>query len=207
MKTIHSIILDYGGVISLPQNKTHINNMVKILNQNPSSFMDVYRKHRYSYDIGKLTGTEYWIKTSQQFGYQPKCSEIKELIIEDIKSWTKINHRMLHFIIDVRKIIHNLSIISNMPYDILYYMKKHFNWLEFFDELTFSCEIGVNKPDPGIYEICIDRIGIHPCECLFVDDSPDNVEGAKKIGMNAIHFKSYDQFVEKLDAEYRLRNV
>jgi putative hydrolase of the HAD superfamily len=83
-------------------------------------------------------------------------------------------------------------------------MKKHFQWLEAFDELTFFCEFGINKPDPKIYEAFLSRIEIPPQECLFIDDLLENVDGAIKSGMNVIHFKSFLQFRQELEQNYHL---
>ena len=83
-------------------------------------------------------------------------------------------------------------------------MKNHFQWLELFDELIYSCEIGKNKPDKRIYEACLSRLEIPPQECLFVDDSVENVHGAMKSGMEVIHFKSFFQFRQELDKNFRL---
>jgi len=56
------------------------------------------------------------------------------------------------------------------------------------DEPVFSCSVGVAKPDPRIYRIAAERLGVEPCECLFVDDQPSFVEGAIEAGMDAIVF-------------------
>lgn len=54
------------------------------------------------------------------------------------------------------------------------------------DEPVFSCSVGVAKPDPRIYRISADRLGVEPGECLFVDDQPPFVEGARAAGMDAV---------------------
>lgn len=51
------------------------------------------------------------------------------------------------------------------------------------------------KPDPRIYKILLDRYCLNPAECLFIDDSQANVEGARSVGMRAIR---YDQDPGKL---------
>jgi putative hydrolase of the HAD superfamily len=56
------------------------------------------------------------------------------------------------------------------------------------DEPVFSCSVGVAKPDPRIYRIAADRLGVEPGECLFVDDQPAFVEGARAAGMDAVRF-------------------
>jgi putative hydrolase of the HAD superfamily len=207
MIKIRSVILDFGGVISRPKNKNFGDTINRILIKKPPNFMDVYRSYRTNYDNGQKTGEEYWSHILSHYGYPINKPKIEALIVEDIKSWTEINPNMIQFISDVRKRVHNLSIISNMPEDILDYIRNNFQWLDHFDELTWSCEVGVVKPDPGIYEYCLDKIGIPAHECLFVDDSKANVDAAKRCGLNAIHFKSYSQFAEKLDGNYHLSNV
>lgn len=54
------------------------------------------------------------------------------------------------------------------------------------DEPVFSCSVGVAKPDPRIYRIAAERLGVEPGDCLFVDDQPGFVEGARTAGMNAL---------------------
>ncbi|MBA3718518.1 MAG: HAD-IA family hydrolase, partial [Actinobacteria bacterium] len=54
------------------------------------------------------------------------------------------------------------------------------------DEPVFSCSVGVAKPDPRIYRIAADRLGVETDDCLFVDDQPNFVEGALEAGMDAV---------------------
>ena len=111
---------------------------------------------------------------------------------------------MIQFIKESREKLHTLAIISNMTRDTLSFMKKHFQWLELFDELIFSCDFGKNKPDARIYEACLSRIEIPRHECLFVDDSAENLHGAIKSGMKVIHFNSFIQFGQELDKNFYL---
>ena len=54
------------------------------------------------------------------------------------------------------------------------------------DEPVFSCSVGVAKPDPRIYRIAAERLGVETRDCLFVDDQPGFVEGARAAGMDAV---------------------
>ena len=201
---IRALILDYGGVISKPQNPDNVNNILQILSQDHKDFMDVYRSKRENYDNGQLSGEEYWHSILQHYGLEQDESKVTNLIQEDVKSWTQINDSMIQFIKESRKKLHKLAIISNMTRDCLVFMKKHFQWLGLFDELIFSCEFGKNKPDATIYEACLSGIEIPPQECLFADDSLENVDGAMKSGMKVIHFKSFFQFWQELDKNFYL---
>lgn len=46
----------------------------------------------------------------------------------------------------------------------------------------------LTKPDPAIYQLALDRFGLHAADCVFVDDRPDNVAGAQSVGMAALLF-------------------
>jgi putative hydrolase of the HAD superfamily len=59
------------------------------------------------------------------------------------------------------------------------------------DELVFSCDVGLSKPDPRIYEIACERLGVEPAECLFVGDGAnDELPGAERVGMAAVQLRA-----------------
>ncbi|RJE89417.1 HAD family hydrolase [Paracoccus onubensis] len=57
-----------------------------------------------------------------------------------------------------------------------------------FEDIVVSGVEGLLKPQPEIYRTLLDRNGIKAGNCVFIDDSPANVEGARAVGMEAIHF-------------------
>ena len=61
-----------------------------------------------------------------------------------------------------------------------------------------SYEEGVLKPDRRIYEILFHRYGLDPRECIFIDDTLVNVSAASELGMQAVHFRTTDEFMEVL---------
>jgi epoxide hydrolase-like predicted phosphatase len=68
-----------------------------------------------------------------------------------------------------------------------------------FDVFVTSAELGVMKPDPRIYQVALDRLRISPSEGIFVDDSPENVEAARRLGMWAVHFTNPAQARDRLN--------
>jgi putative hydrolase of the HAD superfamily len=63
---------------------------------------------------------------------------------------------------------------------------------KWFDVVVVSCEVGVAKPDPVIFELCLSRLGVAPRHALFVDDRIDNIEGAAALGIRTFHFVGPD---------------
>ena len=57
---------------------------------------------------------------------------------------------------------------------------------ELFDSVVISGEVGLHKPQPEIYELGAERLGVAPADCVFVDDLRENVAGAEAVGMTAI---------------------
>ena len=60
------------------------------------------------------------------------------------------------------------------------------NPLKEMDGVWTSCEHGVLKPEPEAYQSMLDTFGLHPEECLFIDDSAANVEQGIRMGMKGI---------------------
>ncbi|MBR1861475.1 MAG: HAD family phosphatase [Lachnospiraceae bacterium] len=86
----------------------------------------------------------------------------------------------------------------------VYYLSNYFEYavkanpdaLEFIDYMdggVFSYQEKIIKPSPAIYECLMDRYGLKPEECLFTDDSQNNVNAARELGMRAIRFDGYEK--------------
>jgi putative hydrolase of the HAD superfamily len=71
---------------------------------------------------------------------------------------------------------------------------------EIFEEIVDSAFVGCRKPEPRIYELTLERIGMPAEACLFIDDLHTNVEGARALGMNAVQFRSNEQAIPEIRA-------
>ena len=59
----------------------------------------------------------------------------------------------------------------------------------FFDDIVVSAEVGMAKPEPAIFCLAVERLGLAPGECVFVDDWDKNVEAAREVGMQALLYR------------------
>jgi beta-phosphoglucomutase-like phosphatase (HAD superfamily) len=55
-----------------------------------------------------------------------------------------------------------------------------------FDGAVISSEVGLRKPDPAIYELAAERIGVAAAGCIYVDDLPGNLKPARELGMATV---------------------
>ncbi len=73
-------------------------------------------------------------------------------------------------------------------------------WHELFDAIVISGEVGLRKPEPAIYQLAAERLGLAPNECVFVDDLAVNVRGAAAVGMVGVHHTALEATVAELEA-------
>jgi glucose-1-phosphatase len=86
----------------------------------------------------------------------------------------------------------------------------HFGWilerypiLRHFDHYVLSFELNARKPEPAIYREAIKHAGCEAGEIFFADDRPENVDGARQVGIDAVQFES----LPRLGLELRARGV
>ena len=70
---------------------------------------------------------------------------------------------------------------------------------EMYDGVVISAEVGLHKPQPEIYRLGAERIGLPPEECVFVDDLRENCEGAEGVGMTAVLHRGADTTIPRLE--------
>lgn len=80
---------------------------------------------------------------------------------------------------------YKLAVINNGNSIARKYWKEKFDF-SIFDLFINSAEEGIKKPDPKIFLLACGRLGVKPEECLFMDDSLENIEAAKNLGMKTI---------------------
>jgi epoxide hydrolase-like predicted phosphatase len=68
-----------------------------------------------------------------------------------------------------------------------------------FDGVVISGDVGIRKPAPEIYRLGVERVGLEPAECVFVDDLPFNLRPAEELGMATVHHVDPAQTVAELE--------
>ena len=68
-----------------------------------------------------------------------------------------------------------------------------------FDATVISGDVGLHKPEPAIYELGAERIGLPPAACIFVDDLRENVAGAEAVGMTAVLHRDPAETIAELE--------
>ncbi len=99
---------------------------------------------------------------------------------------------------DLRKKVPALYALSNWPAETFPHARVRFDFLEWFDGIVISGEVGLKKPDARFYRLLFERYGIEPGTTLFIDDVPENLEAAEGLGLNGLLFTSAGKLREDL---------
>lgn len=196
---IRAVIFDYGMVLSQPQEPVALNNLLTITGLDRDTFDSHYWTHRHAYDMGKLDGPAYWRQFAADTSIELTATEIERLIENDVLMWCTINEPMLKWAKSLAESGLKIGILSNMGEDTLAYMRQEFSWLGDFHHHTWSCELGIAKPDPAIYTYTCEKLNVAPPEALFLDDKAENVRAAEAVGLAGIQFRNIEQLHRELE--------
>jgi putative hydrolase of the HAD superfamily len=188
-----AIVFDLFGVIALPQAPEARRRIEAIAGVEAQRFWEAYWALRKPYDAGQ-PGADYWAAVAERLGVRFSGDAVGALIDADLASWTDADTAMVGLVGELAAEGRTLGLLSNIIEDLVpVFEARHGEWLAHFSALTYSCEIGVAKPDRRAYEIAATRLGVEPADCLFIDDNEVNVVAARELGMRAEVFHSRDQ--------------
>jgi putative hydrolase of the HAD superfamily len=195
---LRAVIFDYGMVLTgKPNNQAH-DAMLRITGLPLEKFEALYWADRHAYDEGKLTGIAFWQKLARDANLDLPQSTIEELNLWDARMWTTQNPAMLAWHSQLKERGLLTAILSNMGDSVLENIQRKFDWLPRFDVLVWSYQHNLAKPDPAIYRLVLEKLGIKPEEALFIDDKQLNVDAARALGMSALQFSTIEQLRDDL---------
>jgi 2-haloacid dehalogenase len=93
---------------------------------------------------------------------------------------------------------YKLYALTNWSAETFPWALENFEFLSWFDGIVVSGVEKTRKPFSDFYKILFDRYQIDPVKAIFIDDNFKNVEGAKKVGLPAIHFQTADSLRDEL---------
>lgn len=94
-------------------------------------------------------------------------------------------------IAELKKAGYRLYVLSNMSREFIDFLRQQEVYAN-FDGEVISCEEGVAKPMPEIYDLLLNRFSLDAADTLFIDDRKENVEAAARKGIQTFHFDRND---------------
>ncbi|MFI7441771.1 HAD family hydrolase [Nonomuraea indica] len=178
------IVFDYGNVLSLDQPDAEVEAMARTAGIDLETFRAGYWKHRLDYDRGSLTDADYW---SAVLGRSAGPAEIDRLSALDVASWSHPDEGTVAILRELMAAGTAVALLSNAPARTADGLDR-LPWIAAIPHRVYSGRIGLVKPGRDIYDHLADRLGAHPADIVFIDDRPENVEGARLAGMTGVPF-------------------
>lgn len=205
--SLKAVIFDYGNVLSLPQTMDDMAAMGRVAGIPAEKMHSLYWQFRPAFDRADLGQAPYWSAVAKGAGREFGEEQLREIIRLDNESWSRPDPTMLGWAATLHAGGIRTGILSNMPVTLRRHLTVNADWLRGFDDYTYSCDVNMVKPEPGIYEHALKGLGVDPAEALFLDDREPNVQAAGRLGIHALLFRSAEQANHKLDGHYVLPRI
>jgi len=185
--TIRALIFDFGGVLMRTVNPLPRREMEQRLGLPSGGASEaVFGSPRWDdVQLGHISSTEFWADVGQRLGLDAESlAEFRQTF------WAgdRLDEELVAFIRHLRSEGYRTALLSNAP-DDLPQLVEQMHITNAFDVVVISgCE-GLVKPDPAIYELTLERLGVPVEETVFADDARVNVAAARQVGLHATRFR------------------
>ena len=206
---IEAIISDFGGVLTTPliqsfmafQDHTGISPEVlgKAMHASAS---DDGENPLFKLERGEITEAAFLERISDALepllGHRPEMHRFKEIYFQALNP----NPPMIDLMAELKESGYRMAMLTNNVREWEPLWRSMLPVDEIFETVVDSGFVGCRKPESRIYAMTLERIGIAPDACLFVDDVEVNCEGARKAGINAVHFRDNEQAIGEIRAAF-----
>jgi epoxide hydrolase-like predicted phosphatase len=189
---VKAIIFDVGGVYLQGSFTNFVNRSYQVLGIEDTFHTDKEVVFDSDYNRGKITAEECFRK---YFGVPISDRQMQRILGLWTTTWKPTNEML--DLVGRLKNSYELAILSNS--DVVNSKKyAERGWYSPFDVIVLSHEEGIPKPERRIYEIVLERLGLPPEECVFVDDQEDALVPARVMGMKTVLYRSTEQLEREL---------
>ncbi|RYZ28499.1 MAG: HAD family phosphatase [Chitinophagaceae bacterium] len=150
------------------------------------------------YEIGRITLDEY---LDTILFYQHRSfskDEVKSFMFSQSTELPQLLSWLIQWKQKYREQIQVMS-INNEGRELNDYRIRQFGLHRLFDAFISSCEVGMRKPDPGIFRLAVGIAAVKPEECIYFDDRAFLVEAAAKTGIQSYQHKTFEATKEILE--------
>jgi len=191
------LLVDFGGVLT-----TNVFESFRAFSETeglePNTVKELFRSRGEGLELlrqlerGELTVEEFEPKFAAVLGISPRA----EGMVERLFAGVRPDERMVGAVRSAKAAGVPTGLISN-SWGRTTYDEKLID--ELFDAVVISGDVGLHKPEPEIFHLGAERLGVPAEECVFVDDLRENCEGAEAVGMTAILHRGADSTLPELE--------
>ncbi len=199
--SIKVVLWDLGGVLLRTEDASGRRRWESQLGLEPGQLERLVFEGRASRaaTLGRASAGEIWTEVLAALGL-PESE--RGTLSQDFFAGDRLDGRLLEAIQRLRP-ARKTGLITNAWPDVRRWIDLEWRLADLFDVVVISAEVGLAKPDPRIYRLALDRLGVSPQEALFIDDAAENVEAAVALGLRGLRFVNSDQVLDELQTVLR----
>ncbi len=144
-------------------------------------------------DYGKLSRQDFYEEVSALAGIE--ASSMKS----GVEARIVIDKMLARYVTGLHEQNYKTACMSNGTHEWTRRMITEHGLADLFDEIVVSGDLGIAKPNPGIYIHTLGKLGVSPHEAVFVDDRQVNVDGALDVGIQSLLFTGTQQFIDDFE--------
>ena len=186
---VKAVLFDFDGVLTT--DKTGSLTTTRYLSERTgielSRVQSAFRRFNAELTLGKTTHEQVWDSICRDLGQKLSLDLLKEAFES-----TPLNERMLAIAKELRS-RYSVGIITDNKKDRIDLLKKVHKLSSLFDPIAVSAEIGIGKDSPKIFLEVLHRLGVNPHECIFIDNSRENLIAPSALGVKTIYFDDEQQ--------------
>ncbi len=190
-----AVVFDWGNVLAFVDRDLVVEFVSNALQLSKAEFEEANHAKRKAVKGGK-SEIEFWVELAQSRGVELSDqwpAEYQETLKQSIGADESM-YEMVEQLKENQIVVGLLSNVDNRYVNLI----RNFGFYEPFDPCLLSCEIGLEKPDPKIYELLLEKLPYSPEEIVFIDDKAENIEAARAFGIDGIVFESAGQIRKEL---------
>jgi 2-haloacid dehalogenase len=198
MDKIKSVIFDFGGVL-IDWNPYHLYRKVLPNDTEIERLLqDIhFREWNYSFDQGYPLARG----ISEMCRQYPEHADLIHLYderwLETLGSTFDANIALVEAVKAAGTHVYGLSNWSDEKFSLA---RPRFKFFDLFEDIVVSGTVKIAKPDPRIYLLLLQRNHLKAEECIYVDDSEDNIRTGRQLGLHCIHYQSNQILCQELKA-------
>jgi epoxide hydrolase-like predicted phosphatase len=154
----------------------------------------------FELETGRLSETEFLsqigVQLSEQLGRTIDMGSFGERYFAHLEP----NEPMIGYMRELRERGYKLAICTNNVREWEHRWRAMLPVEEIFDVVVDSAFVGTRKPEPRIYEMTLEALGVEAGSALLIDDIEANCTGARAVGIHAVWFQSSEQAIADTEA-------
>lgn len=202
-----ALVIDFGGVLTTPMQDA----MVRFSDELGIGLQDLARIALGAYsggedhlvvdfETGRISEEEFATAFAQRLEEVTKAPVDPEGLVRRIFR-LEIEESMMDLVGAAHSAGYRTALCSN-SWGTRLYPRDRLDPI--FDVLVISGEVGLRKPDPAIFELTLEKLGVDASTCVFVDDHPGHLAPAMEMGMKTVLHRSPEESVREVSSLLQL---